>query len=146
VAGNAKIGLGQPQIAQPPTERPRSEPIPAMTDAVAHQQPARGGAGGAGGTATGPGAAQRSAAPTSAAAASAAAPPDDQQQQQQEEEEDENFEDPVLISRGTLTDKLRAWVTGSDLLRLMPPWTSWPDYDQVGALICIWGGGGGGMI
>jgi hypothetical protein len=39
---------------------------------------------------------------------------------------------PPELPAGTgWTSKLRAWITGHDLLRLTPPWTTWPDYNQV---------------
>lgn len=30
-----------------------------------------------------------------------------------------------------VTERLRAWFMGHDMLKLAPPWTAWPDYDQV---------------
>lgn len=31
----------------------------------------------------------------------------------------------------SLLGRLRALLLGEDLLKLLPPWTRWPDYDQV---------------
>jgi hypothetical protein len=36
----------------------------------------------------------------------------------------------ALPPRG-LTDRLRAWLAGHELLGLAPPWATWPDYERV---------------